>query len=446
MSRLSIKSRPPPKSAGVSKEKENDGDDDDDEDEDDGDGESTGPNYSSSDEDAEDAEEDKKDEYNDFEGYTIDTLEETLVTTTNEYRRVMKLDDRLRNLHEHGLATYMEIVKNGNEIERLTQLIGDIEYKLEELRQEEDDQDRDADEDDDSKENGSRRRREQEAHLAAMATGRQNRQKRYDVLGSKDRAATGVWGTPGICSNPDDQIMLESWSTVDPAEDVVSILPEKGAPAQGGFCIKRGDLIDSMESTVVYRWIPNDPKQPEYGRPDKKISYYRLPLGMRINQESFDLVADQVPRVQRFQLQHAGQDLMGTERAVSAMHGSLEQIYRLVPLLTVQQFHQKYRKPPPLAKAPSFRPSIAPPAKTTSHAKPVSKTKSKSKSKSPKATRLSTATATATAAAPAIAPTRASAEFCRRFAINPSVNPQTNRKIKIGGPTHKLWVKNCQGL
>jgi len=302
----------------------------------------------------------------------------------------------------------------------------DEDEEEEESEDEEDEEEESSGDDIESEENILRRRRAEEAHLATMAQGRLKREQKYDVILPTDVAHAGVWGNPGICSNPDDQISLESWSTVDAAEDVVSILPDKGNASQGGFCIKRGDLIDSMESTVVYRWIPNDPKEPEYGKADTKISYYRLPLGVRINQASFDLIS-QVPRIQSFQLKHIGQDLMGTERAVSAMHGSLEQVYQLLPGVTVKEFHRRQRVSS--SKHP-FKPQIRIPFKHS------------------KSTVIETYPVVSRATSTRLTPNtdRTIPGFCRQFALDQTVNPQTNRKIKIGGPTHQTWTRRCQGF
>lgn len=237
-----------------------------------------------------------------------------------------------------------------------------------------------------------------------------------EAIGDRDLVLDGVWAS--VCHNPEDPITLQDWRDVDANEDVVSILPAEGGQGAGGYCIKRSDLVSSMEATKVYRWIPRRAEDPQYGAPDTRITYYKLPLGVRIDGPSFQLVKSGKPRTFLYALEYVGQDLMGTERSISSMHGSQEKFYRLVPRQSVQEFHteerRKYKILYPVGKLriPS---TLHPPIPTFRHS-------------------------------PKNLPKGQVAQWCRLFALDQTVSPVTGRTIKRGGPTHQKFTKMCQGF
>jgi hypothetical protein len=280
------------------------------------------------------------------------------------------------------------------------------------------------------------------------------------------------------CSNKVDPITMDEWKEIADSEDVVSILPENGAVGQGGFCIRRKDLVTAMTSTIVWRWLPNDPSNPKYGQPDKNVPYFKLPQGEFVTQSS--LVALK-KGFSLFQLESVGKQLVGTAHGVSQLHGDLVMIYRLQPILTRKEFvaelnkrssqqspkanHktekkrsrsrslERKRSNSDVKRDPSIHPSAA--VRPTIHPSAAVDIRQLSRVILPRPLPLPRIP-------PAISfPSRTPAsrmpvghrkisrrhppteEECALFATNPKINPRTQRSIIHGGPIYRKFVANC---
>jgi hypothetical protein len=136
------------------------------------------------------------------------------------------------------------------------------------------------------------------------------------------------WGS--VCTNV-DPITLEGWNDVKLTEDVVTVRSEVG---DSNYCIRRADLIASMRANPVYKWLPSRASNPQFGRPDTSVVFYKHPdLGVWIDGAGMRLLEQTTPRVYSlFQLEFVGKERVGTEVAISAIHGSIVDVYTLVPL------------------------------------------------------------------------------------------------------------------
>lgn len=160
---------------------------------------------------------------------------------------------------------------------------------------------------------------------------------------NSNNGTTTTWGS--VCSG-DDPISMESWNDIKIRDmpDVVTIRPEIGV-SEKGLCTQREDLIRAMESNVVYRWIPNDPREPQYGAADRSKSFYKHPLGWWLDADSLRVIKQLRPRkYSLFQLQFVEEQLVGTEFGVSNLHGALVAVYTLVPLASQTSFHEQVRR------------------------------------------------------------------------------------------------------
>jgi hypothetical protein len=120
--------------------------------------------------------------------------------------------------------------------------------------------------------------------------------------------------------------------------DVVSIRSEIGGSKQG-FCSRRDDLIRAMEASRVYRWIPNNPDEPEFGQADTTEVFYKHPMGYWLNASSLDEIKRTVPhKYSLFQLVFVGKRLVGTKFGASLLHGALVNVYELLPLADTEYY------------------------------------------------------------------------------------------------------------
>jgi hypothetical protein len=152
-----------------------------------------------------------------------------------------------------------------------------------------------------------------------------------------------TWGS--VCTG-DDPISLESWSDVkmSDAPDVVTIRPEIGGQEKG-FCMHRKDLIAAMEGNVVYKWIPNNPAEPQYGEADRSEPFYKHPMGLWLDAKSLKWIKQTHPRkYSLFQLEYVDERLVGTEFGVSNLHGAMVSVYTLIPLASEASFTDQVRR------------------------------------------------------------------------------------------------------
>jgi len=151
------------------------------------------------------------------------------------------------------------------------------------------------------------------------------------------------WGS--VCLG-DDPISMESWNQVKMSEmpDVVTIRPEIGADAKG-LCTQRDDLIRAMESNKVFKWIPRNWTEPQFGQADHSETFYKHPLGWWLDSKSLDLIKQTRPRkYSLFQLQFVDERLVGTEFGISALHGAVVPVYTLIPLASQANFTEQVRR------------------------------------------------------------------------------------------------------
>jgi hypothetical protein len=155
------------------------------------------------------------------------------------------------------------------------------------------------------------------------------------------RSSKGV-GTLSVrasdaCLNDTDVISGDPWDDRRAAEDVVTVIPAD-SPGRKGYCIRRQDLIRSMGSTMVYRWLPFKATEPQYGRPDLDRPFYKFPFtGVWLTPDSMSVLANpeamgRPDRWSVFLLKRIGLELLGSQFGVSSIHGSREPIYRLIPI------------------------------------------------------------------------------------------------------------------
>lgn len=150
----------------------------------------------------------------------------------------------------------------------------------------------------------------------------------------------------------EDPITLEDWKDVKDGEDVVSVLPEAGGRGEGGYCMRRKDLAQTMESTVVWRWLPDDPDEPRYGRPDRDHPFYKGPYGLWLTPKSLAVLKQSDPQYSLFQLERIRKERLGTALAVSSLHGDEYDVYELRPIMTRSDWIKSLsrRRPSPLRR------------------------------------------------------------------------------------------------
>jgi hypothetical protein len=207
-----------------------------------------------------------------------------------------------------------------------------------------------------------------------------------------------------LCYNNEDPITGESFSDASLDEDIISILPAAGGLGEGGFCIRRPDLLKAMDSTELWRWIPYNVKEPEFGKPDKRFSYFKLPLGFWVDQNAYKNFEN--PQTFLYVLEKKpGTELIGTAFGMSAAHGQEVSIYTAHPVMSIRDMiaDQKRRYQVPAPKLGQFE-DIA--------------------------------------GLPTI-PTEQVDSFCDAFLKDSTINPKTGRRIKKNGPTYKKLMKRC---
>jgi hypothetical protein len=125
---------------------------------------------------------------------------------------------------------------------------------------------------------------------------------------------------------------LESWGDVPLGDaDVVSIRPEIGGERQG-FCMRRTHLLQALRSRVVYRWIPTDPAEPEFGRADRRHCFYKHPsAAIWLDQDALNLITNRRPKFSLFRLKFVGVERIGTSFGGSNQ-GEIVDIYTLAVL------------------------------------------------------------------------------------------------------------------
>lgn len=156
------------------------------------------------------------------------------------------------------------------------------------------------------------------------------------------------------CFNREDPITLDEWTAASAREDVITILqdPTETKASEQGHCYERSSLIRALEASMLWHWIPRDPREPMFGRPDKSIRYFKLPLTNQwITESAYHSLRN--PKFKVFELEKRGDDLIGSERAVSRIHGARELIYDIGAVAIDWDKWKEGKKDRPIPLAPA---------------------------------------------------------------------------------------------